>query len=641
MKKRHKTWIDFKKEFITYVKKHTLFMSVFLIIISAFLVYNNSLNGQFVWDDYEWVRDNTYIKSWSNTSKIFTKGLGRDAGKQDLFYRPIQTLTYMLDYSLWKLNVQGYHFTNILLHALAALSLYWLITILFNNRFLSLFTSLMFVIHPVHTEAVAYISGRADSLALLFMLLCFIFYIKQQCKNATSGYYILMVLSYTLALLSRENSLILPALLMLYHYSFKKRFEIKEFLPILLITLIYISLRVTALKFFLPHAEIPTTLFQRMPGFLVAIVNYLRLLFLPVDLHMEYGARLFTFTDYRVLLGAIMLFALLGYAFKKRKDDKLISFSIFWFFLTLLPSSNLYPINAYMAEHWLYLPSIGVFLILSKGIAYAYQSKGARNLTICLIIVLLASYFYLTIKQNEYWKEPISFYERTLKYAPDSHKIYSNLGGAYKDIGKKEEAMAFFKKAIKIKPDYAYAYNNLGFLHYNMGEWQKAIAFYKKAIAVDPDFASAYYNLGIVYQDTRRPKEAISMFNKTIEADPDFAMAYNNLGHAYRDNGKVKEAIDSYKRAIETDSNFAAAYNNLANAYSQTGKKQEAIALYIRAIEIDANCAEAYNGLGVVFYNLGRINESISLFRKAITINPNFTNSYNNLNKAYNNIDKD
>ncbi|MBU1147116.1 MAG: tetratricopeptide repeat protein, partial [Candidatus Omnitrophica bacterium] len=444
-----------------FLRYRPILIAIFLISIFGSTVYVNSLNNEFTWDDEWLVENNVHIRNWSNTTKIFMEDVGAGAGGKYHFYRPVQIFTYMIDYSLWKLNVRGYHFTSILLHILAALTIYWLINILFKDNLLSLCTSILFVVHPIHTEAVTYISGRSDSLATIFMLVCIIFYIKYL-RRAGNKVYIFMIISYTLALLSKENSLILPALILLYTFAFKEKLKVKGFLPIVSIAFIFVLLRSTVLESLSFQTSYTTTLFQRIPGFFVAITNYIRLMFLPFNLHMEYGNKLFNLSNPKAMAGLLILVSLLIYAFRKKKANVLIFFSIFWFFIALLSVSNLYPINAYMAEHWMYLPSIGFFLILSKGLNYIYRTKNLRIFAVGLMIGLLAFYSYLTLRQNNYWKEPIAFYERILKYAPDSCKIYNNLGVAYMNLGNKKEAISSYKKAIEIDPDYSEAYNNLG-----------------------------------------------------------------------------------------------------------------------------------------------------------------------------------
>lgn len=189
------------------IKKSTVILSAIVIIILGFAVYANSLNGQFVWDDIHLVKENKFVKDWSNLEKLFKTDIREGAGRRGNAYRPVQMITYMIDYSVWKLNERGYHLTNTILHILVALSIYWIINIIFRDNLVSLLTAALFVVHPVHTEAVSYISGRADPLSFLFMLLAFIFYIKNLNSRSLIAF-ICMLLSYVCAILSKESSFI-------------------------------------------------------------------------------------------------------------------------------------------------------------------------------------------------------------------------------------------------------------------------------------------------------------------------------------------------------------------------------------------------------------------------------------------------
>jgi tetratricopeptide (TPR) repeat protein len=542
------------------MNKNTILLSLILIALLGFAVYFNSLSGEFIWDDNLLVKQNIYIRSWANLGDIFTRHIGGGATVvEGSSYRPVQIITYMIDYSLWGLNPFGYHFTNILLHIFAALALYWLVTILFGNLFLSLVTAVLFVVHPVHTEAVSYIAGRADSLALGFMMLCFVFYVKSL-RVRSKKLYVLTLLSFTLALFSRESALILPVLLLLYHYSFKEKIGGKQFVSMLGVMVIYSLLRATILAVEITHT---TTFLQRLPGFFVAMTNYIRLLFLPFDLHMEYGNKLFNMFDFKAILGLIILSVLVIYIFQQKKRNALIFFSLSWFLITLLPSSNLYPLNAYMAEHWLYLPSIGFFLACALGLRSIYKIKSLRIGVIILIMGAAGFFSYLTVNQNKYWHNSVDFFTRTLKYAPDSAKVCNNLGNSYNDIGDKEKAMDF----------------------------------YIKTIAIDPEYAEGYYNLGVVYKDMSRNKEAIAALGKAIEFNPKDARAYNNLGIVYNAVGRKSESIAAYRKAIEIVPNFAQVYNNLGVVYQELGKYEEAAALYKKAITIDPNYVQAQSNL--------------------------------------------
>jgi tetratricopeptide (TPR) repeat protein len=474
-----------------------------------------------------------------------------DVLTESAFYRPLQAFTHMVDYSLWKLNPSGYHAMNIFLHILASLSLYWLVNIIFQDKLLSFFTAILFVVHPIHTEAITYISGRADPMALLFMLISFIFYIKYL-KTENVGTYLLIFLSYTLALLSKENSLILPVLLLLYHFSFKKRIKLKAIMPFVILVTCYLGSRLILLKSATIHISKFSEITARIPGFFAALGSYLKLLVLPFGLHVDYGNRLFSFSSWKPLSGLIILTCLLVYAGKKRNSNNLVFFSISWFFLGLLPVSNIFfPLPFYLAEHYLYLPSIGFFLILAKLLTDVYRIKKYRLLVKGLVVFLLVFYSHLTIKQNRYWNNPFSLFQNSLKYEPQNPRSYNNLGIAYADAGKTSEAISCFLKVLEIKPDHLRAQNNLGLQYAKKDKHQEAIALFKKVTKTKPNYSEAYNNLGSVYLAKGEVNQAIATYKKALEINPDYALAHNNLGVAYHYKKDYDLAGRHFNKAIK------------------------------------------------------------------------------------------
>ncbi|MCQ9206927.1 MAG: tetratricopeptide repeat protein [Omnitrophica bacterium] len=611
-------------------KKYTL-IAIFLIVIVGFAVYANSLGGEFIWDDIAFVKDNEFIRSWDNATRLFTKDAAKSlapggGGVKYNFFRPLQILTLMADYSLWGLNPVGYHFTNTIFHILAGLAIFWLITILFDDWILALFTGALFVAHPIHTEAVAFISGRADPMAFAFIILTLIFYIKSL-NSKKPIFYILTLLGYVLAVLSREISVILPALLLLYHFSFRKKIKLAPCVPIVAVTAGYILLRSAMASRLLSGENIPSFsgALHRIPGFFVAITAYFRMLFLPFNLHMEYGKALFKFSDPEAILGAVIFVGLLAYAFKEKNRNKLASFGILWFFIALLPQSNIYPVGAYMAEHWLYLPSVGFFLLLARGL------KSLR----WPLIILLVFYSFLTIKQNTYWRELIPFYEKTLKYNSESPRLLNNLGVAYHNNKEYSKAVGAYKKSIEFGPTYFETHSNLGAVYHDIKEYEKAEAMYKKEIAMNPAYPKAHNNLGALYSDTGEYKKAIGAYKKSIEIRPARMEMYFNLGLAYQNAGKYKEAIRAYLKAIELNPNYPNAYHDLGVTYHKTGEYEKAIAAYKRAIKLNPNSEEMYTNLAMANEALGKAEDAIYAYKRAIRINPGHASAHNNLAILY------
>ncbi len=530
-----------------------------LIIFLGFIIYSNSINSGFIWDDHLLVKDNLYIRNLANTGKFFSGAVSTDTKATYSFYRPLQMISYAAEYSLWKLDARGYHLVNIFLHILTALALFWFINLLYADIFLACLTAILFIVHPVHIESVSYISGLSDTLGALFIFICLSFYIR-------SKSYAIVGLTYIAALLSRETGLILPVLILIYHLAFRKKIDFKYFLFILGITFTYILLRAIFLK---PEITCLTSVFQRFLGFFAALAAYLRLLALPLNLHMAYGLKAFSLINANVIAGFLMFVFLLFYALRKKKDNDLIFFSIFWFLFALLPVSNIYPINAFMSEHWLYIPSVGFFLILAKGLVYLYRNKKFYPIAIISIATLITFYSFMTIRQNEYWKNPVFFYKRTLKYAPDDLRLYINLGNAYADIGKFQKAIYWYKKALIRAPNNWKLYLNLGAAYADRGRLQEAVRWYKKALKINPDSISIYNNLGVLYVRFGKCKEAISSYRKALEINPDYARAYFGLAEAYFYDKQYNLAIKYCDEAVKFQYNVPKEFLDMLSSYKE------------------------------------------------------------------------
>lgn len=619
------------------MKGRIFFVHILLILILGLTVYSNARQGGFVLDDYSLVKENFYIRSYKSLTMIFAKNLRESAHLGQSKFRPIPLVTYMLDYSFWKLDPEGYHLTNILLHVVNALCLYWFVVWLFGDYALALWASLFFIVLPVNTQAVTYISGRNDLLSFLFVLLSFIFYLKYLGQSNVI-FYLSAVLFYGFGLLSKENSLILPLLLLLYHYAFKKKIRPVAFASFLSLAGFVVLLRLTILRAAPLRITDVDTVFQRLPGFFVAFINYLRLLVLPFGLHMLYSRKHFALTDPRVLFGILIFVFFLWLLYKKRKKDALVFFGMGWFILALLPVSNIYPLAAYMAESWLYLPSLGFCLILAKIMAGSDFNNHLRLMSKLFLGGLLVFYALVTIKQNEYWKEPVSFYSRILKFNPESVVAYTGLGVAYEERGRINEAIKAYQKAISLGFAYQKPYNNLGLIYYGLGRNEEAIALYNKAMEINPRFPNTYNNLGVIYARSKNPKDkerAVSLFRKAISLEPNFASAYYNLGNVLSDLGRHEEAVPIYKRVIELNPTHVKAYDDLGIAYRSIGHYDDAIIFYKEAIKLNPRYASPYYNLAMVYREKGQNKEAIAVFKQALELEPKNIDIINSLASLY------
>ena len=703
------------------------FLHIVLLIIIGITLYANTFQNEFVWDDDELIVRNPYIKSWRHLQDIFTRDLFYHANGSSSF-RPIQSLSLMLDYHFWRLNPFGYHLTNILLHISAAILVYLLVNLISSgNRALSLITGLIFITHPIHTQAVTYISGRADLLAGVFSLLTIYLYIYPVRKK-------LSIFSFILAILSKESALILPLILILYDillgekkggqqatslrgaiatkqskklrlrslsraiqlrllppYLIRGRndkardlarndtipnelFRIPRHLYFFAVVGIYAGIRFFLINFKSKPLLDEHTLYTRMLTAVKAGISYIRLLFLPVGLHMERSiphAKSILEPDVLVSIGLLSIFFI--FIFKLYRYSRIACFGFIWFFLNLLPVSNcLIPLNATIAEHWLYLPSIGFFLgAAALGLKLTSSKKPViRQLNASALIAALAFYSILTINRNRDWRDSITLYENTLKYSK-SIRVLNNLAVAYHSKGQTKKAIRYLKEIVRVAPAYTKAYINLAMAYNGIGEGKKAmgcckkalqlaqdgpdaykahcmlaiaydisgnyelaISHFKKSLRLNPDDSRVHYNLGSICAKRAKDEEAVLHFKKSVELNPDCPYAHNSLGTAYEHLNRLEKAVRHYRRAVRLKPEYADACYNLGVVCAKLGENKKAVLYYQKAIEL-SEYSRAYNNLGVIYAGLGEKEKAISSYQKAIKAEPEYADAYNNLGVVY------
>ncbi|MDD5427701.1 MAG: tetratricopeptide repeat protein [Candidatus Omnitrophica bacterium] len=489
------------------IKKWVHVLSVIVIAVLVLAAYSSALNNDFIWDDEFLIRDNTAINSFNNAARIFKTYLAATSGNINNFYRPIQELSYMIDRFLWGSLPLGFHLTNILLHALCAVFLYILSLKIFKNWLVAFVTASLFGIHPINTEAVTYVAGRADPLYLLFFLISFILFLRAaeaSTENKGIRYvpYALSILFYAASVLSKEIGMILPLFFILYIFVFsgqKDRAKLYSLvIPYLVVFLAYVIMRKTILDF---SAAAPSTimgkfnLYIRMLTTFKAVCVYLFLLALPFGLHMERQVKVatsFANPEVFIALAAMSVIAVMVYIARKR--SRKVFFASLWFFIGLLPVSNIVPINSFISEHWLYLPAIGIYMMIGLACARFFYKPA--------VVFLLAGLFLffgiLTFERNKDWKDGVTFFKNTIKYSPNNARLRLNFGNVYSAMGREKDAMAEYKKALELRPDYAEAYSNIASIYLSQGNYAMAGENLKKALSIKPNFPNARKMMDII-----------------------------------------------------------------------------------------------------------------------------------------------
>ncbi len=519
-----------------------------LIFLGVFLYLFNLRNALF-WDDADWIINNSAVRtlSWSNLKFIFSHDALAGIGQASNYYRPFLFLTFLFNYLVSGLNPVLYHLLNNTIHLANSILIFVLLCRWINNRRAAFLAALLFLIHPLQTEAVTYISGRGDPLSVLLMLLGIFIFLNLRERGKTILAYVSSGIAMVLAILSRETAVLFPLCLGVaiiafeyksLRFSFWQRLK-KTFtpmLPFIGVSAVYAVLRLTVLNFqntlnFYQHQNIYSEhLSYRLFTFFHALLVYLRLIIAPIGLHMERDIAVNTSLGVGwAWLGLSLIVAgllWLLYAYRRR----LVSSNI-WFFglavflINLAPSSGIIPINARIYEHWLYFSLFGAFSIagwyLDKFLAYTEKNRPDFKPTIIISLVLYCAFLSIqTIRRNILWGNTEAFYKNILNYHPDNIRVLNNLANWYSNKGENDEATALYQKANEVEPSQPAPYYNLGNIARDKGDLILAESLYKKSVEVDPTFHYAYRSLAELYFQSNRIPEAIEALEKLQKLRP-------------------------------------------------------------------------------------------------------------------------
>jgi len=548
---------------------------ILIIILLSLISYINVFKNEFVWDDHVFILDNADIRSFSNLPLFFSQDV-------DGLYRPLRSLHYTFIYAMAGKNEFLYHFNSIFLHTIISILVYIIIYKIINKNNVALISALIFAVHPVHTGRVTNITAGFDLLGIFFMLLSFYFYIKfsNNIKDSSNSvvlknkYLLLSLLIYLLAVFSSEEAITLPLIIILYEFSFnREQFNkklikngIKKYIPFFVIALFFIIVRFIVVGFRGRIEEyLAGNFFLTILTMLKVYVYYIYLLIFPVNLTLyrdvEAVSSLF---DFKVLFSSLILISIIIFTLKYHKN-KIIFFSVFWFFIALIPFSNLLPLQAFMAERYLYVPSIAFSLLLSYLLITLFNFKNkniVRYTVVVFIVLLLTFYVFSTVKRNNEWKDNLTLWSKTVFTNPDNSRAHDNLGFTYERSGDTEKALVEFEKSVKLQPDNFGALANLGVAYAKLGFYNKSIKTLEKSIKINK-YHKTFDKLGLVYVELNEEEKAIESFKEAIRINHRYAKAHNDLATVYGRIGEIDLALLEFNEAIRIDKDYADAHYNL------------------------------------------------------------------------------
>jgi tetratricopeptide (TPR) repeat protein len=596
------------------------------VALATFLVYLPALQNGFVqWDDDPYVVENIHIRS-------FDASLLRWAFSSfyECNWHPLTWISHAFDYAVWGLNPLGHHLTNIILHAVNAF-----LVVVLAMRLLAAFkeraalngsrsflndrailiaagtTGLLFGLHPVHVESVAWVAERKDLLCALFFLLSMMTYVRyaddmsdkvhraertgsapcaMRFAFCTNKHYLLAIGFFILALLSKPMAVTLPiVLLILDWHPFDRirswgalRAAFVEKLPFVALSVLSAVLTVLAQRATMAPLEIvPFEI--RMLVAMKSVVSYLGKMLWPSDLVPFYpyprNVSLFS-VEYAAPIALIIGITILVALLAKKQKWWLAAWA--YYAVTLIPVLGLIQVGSQaMADRYTYLPGLGPFFVaglVTAGIVQNVFNRArgpALNVTGLLVVIAAVSGIsFLTIHQIGVWKDSFSLWDYIVKKEPESAPMgYNGRGLAYGNKGLYNEAIEDFNKAISLNPSYMEAYNNRAAVFEKTGQVDKAIADYQKAIALYPRRYEAYFNLGLIYGKAGFSVAAMRYFSEAIAANPQFAEAYKNRGILHAESGKDALALDDFNNALDLDPNAGVVYVHRGNLYLRTGNK--------------------------------------------------------------------
>ena len=609
-----------------------------LITVLPVLIYLNSLGNTFVYDDYLTITNNHFIRERRYLSAFFSQKYF--AISNELTYRPVVTLSYFVDYAIWQLQPWGYHLTNLVIHTLNVYLVYFAVYRLFKNRITAFISCLLFSIHPIFSEAINAVSYREDLLSASFLLVAFILFIQYN-KSTNRRYFIiwyaLSLLTYLLAMLSKETAVVLPFLILSYNLIFQKNHILNFYNRIRRLAANYAGYIAIGgfylfLRFYLFHNPGESVRYPGNSVFVNFIMMtkvlgyYVKLLFIPAPLNADYIVPLtFSPADAAFIISIILLIITAILLVKKCRLSSIWTFSTIWFFVTLLPVLNIIPINNIMAERYLYIPGIGFTMLFGSILTHRISKyRIYKSFRLASIAVVCLLFTWCTVCRNRIWLNEFTFSTETIRRSPASFRVYNDLGYFYYHNGLNDAAIQAFKDSIRVRHNQPKAHCNLGAAYALKGLNDAAIEELKVAINLRNQYPEAHNNLGILYKRKGMLNEAINEYIEALKVNPYYADAHNNLGSALIDMGRLDEALSEIEKAVKIRRNFALAHYNMAVIYFKKAQINDAYNKLLEAYQLDPKNADVHISLGVVYLDHFHDKEkALSHIKEALRLNPN------------------
>jgi len=646
-----------------YMKNATnkiVFLSTVLIVAVTVMVYLQMFGNEFVnWDDDRYITENPYITtlSWNRVADYFTN-------YYDGHYHPLTMLSLAADYSMAGKNPLWFHTTNLLLHVANALLVFWFVSLLagtmkglqssgFNmmsflqdkrkRLLLALAVSLLFALHPLQVESVAWMSERKNLLFAFFFFAACIAYIKYN-KSQQGRYYALACFLFVLGILAKVTAITFAISLFLIDFLYRRKLlsrkVLQEKLPFILVAIVMVVVAGQAQSHTWdqhPGKTLDFSLIERTGFAAYSFFIYLIKLLVPYRLSAfyPYPDPVTTTVVIKYLFFLIPALVFIGSVYwGVRKERRLLVFGLLFFLVNIAPLLKLFDVprgDYIMADRYVYVPSVGIFLIVFMflfNLSGRVAKRSFRMLCVIFAGIYLVSLTVVTHKRISVWENDTALFSDVLDKYPNVGIAWNNLGLAQKRKGNFRKAYRSFTRAIEIEPSKTNAWNNRGSMNAELGNHQAAEKDFSRVIRMNPKDTVAYFHRGMSRAQLKQWKMAIEDYSKTLEMRPKFAQAYLNRGVAYAKKGKFREALNDFNSALELRPDYTNVYYNRGNLRARLGSFKGAVKDFTRAVESNPRYMKAYLNRAKANAYLQEYNHAIADCRRALKINPNATTAH-------------
>ena len=571
----------------------TLWVDLLAISVVCVVVYSNTLDAPFVFDDLSSIVYNRHIR----VDAIRFDALATAAFESPV-RRPVANLSFALNHAFGGYDVRSYHVVNLGIHLATGLVVYLLASALFARLRpgarssvgnLSLLAALVFVTHPIQTQAVTYVVQRMTSMATLFYLLAVLAYLEGRSCDAGRrrwAWWAATGVSGVLAFGTKQIAITLPVALLLVEWCFFRdaswdwlRQRVWLLLGLLVSFAVVGSAYLAGIDPLLPsYAGQDFTMGERVLTQLRVVVFYLSLLVFPhparLNLTHPFAVSHSLLDPVSTLLAGAFLMALVTLAFALRRRERLLSFAVLWFFLHLLVESSILPL-ALVFEHRLYLPMFG-FALLTADLIWRL-SRGRPVPLIAIGTAVVVALGCATFLRNAVWGDAIVFWSDVVAKSPLDDRAHYNLALAYQSAGSLEDTERQYEKVLRLNPSYAGAVNGLGMIYEGRGDDQRALELYAEAARLEPDVPIYPTNLALLLAQEGKLEEADRGLEVVVHSHPDYAKGHYSLGTVRELAGRIEDAKRSYRETLRVESDYADAHVRLAALWAREGNVAEAL----------------------------------------------------------------